>query len=105
MFDATFTTVIDTIGFLTGVFGVSMVVYLLMVSRKQYDRGRLWTLLTVGSALIVMNFQPFISQEAVTELLRLIAYAVLFVMFAWNAYILWDQAEPVSSAADVLNGE
>jgi O-antigen/teichoic acid export membrane protein len=105
MFDTDITTIIDTIGFLTGVFGVSMVVYLLMISRKQYDHGRLWTLLIVGSALIVMNFQPFISQELVTELLRLIAYAVLFVLFARESYVLWDEAEPVSSAADALNGE
>jgi len=96
-------TVIDTIGFLTGVFGVSMVVYLLMVSRKQYDRERMWTLLTVGSALILMNFQPFLAQQIATELFRLTAYAVLFGMFAWESYVLWDEAEPVSSVADALD--
>lgn len=94
---------LDMIGFVIGVLGVSIVVVLLLISPKQYDPRRLLVMLTVGAALMLMNFDPWLTETHHFELMRAVSYIVLVAVFAWEARNLYHSGIALPNGRTVGN--
>ena len=98
---------VDLLGLLAGSVGVSIAIWLQMITPRVVKARYILGFLTLGCSLMLINLEPLIPNTDAVLAARVLAYLTLVAAQAYLAYHVWDESElqPVKGTKDWLFDE
>ena len=96
---------VDTLGLVAGGLGVSIAVWLQLVTPRRIRSRYVTAFLALGSALILINLGPVVEGPFLVVAARTAAYISLIVAQTYLGYRVWSKAEvhPIEDTRELLH--
>lgn len=82
---------LELIGALIGAIGVSISIYLQLITRKHCPKKYVIIFLVFGITMIMIHSNPFLASTNNMITIRIIGYTILAVMEIGAAYMVWKR--------------